>query len=210
MTNEYFNHDTNRFVPGSTTRAGSVNDRFDAVALGFEELPPPDTLKAGTFNYGVDDTHTNNYEIQTPVMFGSYADGMEIKAKIAHGNTGMATINVDSLGAVEIQRTDRTVLANGDIADNSILVLQYDADANVFLIISALSSIVDAAATSALEAQAWAQQANPTGVILMQQNVISTDILIAPAGHNSMSIGPITIAANVIVTVGTGSNWVIL
>lgn len=48
----------------------------------------------------------------------------------------------------------------------------------------------------------------PTGIIL-QSSVISSNVTIA-TGNNALSIGPITQANNVVVTLGNGSRWIVI
>lgn len=56
----------------------------------------------------------------------AYAAGMAVRLKIATVNTGVATLNVNGLGAKSIRRADGLDLSSGDLKPHQVICLIYD------------------------------------------------------------------------------------
>jgi hypothetical protein len=56
----------------------------------------------------------------------AYAPGQALWVKVASGNTGPATINVNSLGSVGVTKNGTTALAAGDLTAGGMYLLMYD------------------------------------------------------------------------------------
>ena len=77
-------------------------------------------------HYGVSAGSANTYTLTPNPTLTAYAAGVDLLVKINVANTGASTINVDSLGAKSIKKTDGTDPASGDLALNGIVELVYD------------------------------------------------------------------------------------
>uniref|UniRef100_UPI00158A0C8B gp53-like domain-containing protein n=1 Tax=Burkholderia pyrrocinia TaxID=60550 RepID=UPI00158A0C8B len=77
----------------------------------------------------------------TPAV-NAYANGLQVKFRAAHANTGQATLNAGA-GVVPLLRDDGTVLQAGDVPANAIVGATYDAAAAAFLLNSIVASQFD-------------------------------------------------------------------
>jgi hypothetical protein len=75
---------------------------------------------------------TDTITVTANSAFSAYATGMVLSFKAANSNTGAATLNVNGVGAKAIRKVTSVeeALAAGDIADDGIYVVRYDAAAN--------------------------------------------------------------------------------
>lgn len=94
----------------------SAREVMAAVARWYEQLD--NTLTTGG--------SSNAYTISTNNLHAALADIGLIIAEANHANTGAATLNVDTLGAVSIKKHHDQALISGDIEIGQILVLLYD------------------------------------------------------------------------------------
>ena len=76
--------------------------------------------------YAATSTGTDAYAITVSPNLGSYAAGQKFTFKADVANTGAATLNVNSLGAVSIKKYVSSDLATGDIAANQVVLVEYD------------------------------------------------------------------------------------
>jgi hypothetical protein len=80
------------------------------------------------------DSGTVNSYILTTITSGagtkqavpSYQNGMLVRFKVGATNTGASTVNVSSLGVVDIVRTDGTPLTGGEMVSGQIVELTFD------------------------------------------------------------------------------------
>lgn len=88
----------------------------------------PSTLHQSrlTNNYAADAGSTDAYAITSTVPLTALVAGKEITFKANTRNTGPATLNVDSLGAVSIKKDVDQDLATGDIKANQLVKVVYD------------------------------------------------------------------------------------
>lgn len=123
--NDYFNYTP--LTPNTVARASDVNTRFSGVETGFELLPPPVYLYEDRITYSVDTGSAANIYVATPAIpITAYSEGLRIRLKAAHTNTGVSTLNVSGLGVKPILRSDATALSVSDIVAGQILDLTYD------------------------------------------------------------------------------------
>lgn len=102
---------------GETISLGSTKPSNDAL---------PKNYKYGLHVYAADAGSTDAYAITlspTPIALET---GMVIHFKANTANTGAATLNVNSIGAVTIKRDGSDDLVNGNIAANQIVSVVYD------------------------------------------------------------------------------------
>jgi hypothetical protein len=104
---------------------------------------------ADSFLNSVDDiqkkttaTGTNSYSLTGGIA--SYADGFLVVVKFTNASTGIATLNINSLGDKKIFKDATTQASSGDIKANTTYLLVYDSSLDSssggFLILGGLSS----------------------------------------------------------------------
>jgi len=69
---------------------------------------------------------TNTYTLTTSTVYTANTDIHGLVVKFTNANTGAATLNVDSIGAVAIKKNGGSALVSGDIAAASTHFLVYD------------------------------------------------------------------------------------
>ncbi len=99
----------------------TLNTNLDAAEAAI------DSIESGETNAATATGSSNAYAITvTPVPL-AYADKQLFRFKANFSNTGSATLNVNTLGAKTIKKSDgATNLASGDIENGQIVVVQYD------------------------------------------------------------------------------------
>jgi hypothetical protein len=80
----------------------------------------------GSEIYAADAGANDTYAVTLSPAPTAYTTGMVVRFKANTVNTGAATLNVNSLGATSVLRTDGSALADGDIAANQIVEVIYD------------------------------------------------------------------------------------
>ncbi len=76
--------------------------------------------------YAADAQANDTYAISPSPAIVAYATGMTFRVKINTANTGAATLNVSTVGAVSIKKNYNVDLATGDILANQIIEVIYD------------------------------------------------------------------------------------
>ena len=142
-------------------------------------------------NYLVDSGTANTYVVTFPtgVIPASYTAGLSVVMKVTNSNTGASTVNVNGLGAKNIYKQGSTTVTAGDLIANAVVLLVYDG--TQFQVISGGSGAVAG------------------GVLYENSTTISTSYTIT-TNKNAHSVGPITLASGVTLTVPTGSRYVVL
>ena len=142
-------------------------------------------------NYLVDTGAANSYVVTFPTgLTPTYTAGLAVVMKVTNANTGASQINVNSLGLKSITKQGTTALAAGDMPANSVVLLVYDGTQ------FQLSSGAGSGAVAG-------------GVIFENFTSITSNYTIT-TNKNAHSVGPITIASGVTLTVPTGSRYVVL
>ncbi len=144
MTNNYYDLDT--FTRNLTARAEEVQGMSAGLVTAFDLLPELDPWLQDRLSYATTTGSANVYAIALPTTVLSLVEGLHIRAKINVANTGPSTINVDTIGAIAMQRPDGSALASGDLPLDSIMDMTYDG--SVFKIGSTLSDATAAAASA--------------------------------------------------------------
>ena len=85
--------------------------------------------------------------IASPSVF-SYTAGSQLTVKMANTNTGATTININSLGSVNVLTSSLTALPSGALVANGTYVLTYDG--TQFQLQSQPTSVTSAQITAAL------------------------------------------------------------
>ncbi len=94
------------------------------------ELINPAPIIDGTSSYDVDSSGTANIIIANPTIpYSTYAPGTHVRVQIANTNTGASTLNISTLGAVNIQKMTITGLSNviaGNLRSGGIYDFTFD------------------------------------------------------------------------------------
>jgi hypothetical protein len=122
--NVYFTYSP--LTANTVARAADVNNRFSGVEAGFNLLPPPLYLYEDRITYSVDTGVANAYVATPSIPITAYNEGLRIRLKATHNNSGASTLNVSGLGVKQIVRADGTALQLNDIVAGQILDLNYD------------------------------------------------------------------------------------
>lgn len=144
MANDYF--DSGDYTPltaHTLARAGSVNGIFGALVTAFDRLPPKLALDQDRVTYATEHVTSaaNVYVLNLPQPLVAYTEGLTVKFKTAHVNTGGTTVNIDGLGAKTVLRGDGTALQADDIPAGAFMMMGYDG--TNFKILSGAGSLSD-------------------------------------------------------------------
>lgn len=169
MTNNYYDLDT--FTKNTLARAEDIQAMSAALVTSFDLLPELDPWIQDRLSYATTTGSANVYAIALPTTVLSLVEGLHIRAKIHAANTGASTINVDTIGAIAMQRPDGSALTEGDLPLDSIMDMTYDG--SVFKIGSTLSDATAAAASAAAAAADAVSTA--ADVVLTNADVVSTN-----------------------------------
>lgn len=146
MTNDYFNHTSNRIPAASTARSAQVNTIGDEIALGLDKLPSRDNLTAGTTDYLVDTGIADAYVVTfvAPLVPTAYIEGLKLSIRPTNENTGASTVNVNALGVKSLKRYDGSALAPKTLKVDKVLTFRYDATAGEFRLAHPISTVKNA------------------------------------------------------------------
>lgn len=125
--------------------------------------------------YAATSTGNDTYVLTLSPVPTAYVDGMEVRMKADVANTGAASLNVNSLGAITIVKGVGTTLQNNDIVANQICVLTYNSTGPVFQLASPTSPIQSIASTNGTTSKN-AADASTTQVIPHSLGKIPTSV----------------------------------
>ena len=114
---------TNKLIGRSTAGTGVMEE----ISIGSNL-----TLSGGTLSASVSSSITHatasGTDTYTATITGvtSYADGDSYLIRFPNGNTTSATININSLGAINLYRNNDGLLIGGDIVDGAEMLLVYN------------------------------------------------------------------------------------
>lgn len=75
---------------------------------------------------------SNTYALTTNRSLSAYADGDTFLFEANHTNTGAATLNCDTVGAIDIEKKGGDALVAGDIVSGGRYIVVYDSTATTF------------------------------------------------------------------------------
>lgn len=108
------------------TNVGNASARNQYAAVN--QIQDGDLIYAGATTGS-----SNTYACSLTPSLAGYVDGMVLRFKANHQNTGAATLNVDSNGAIDIKKQDgTTALSSGDLVVNGIYEVVYNATTGDF------------------------------------------------------------------------------
>lgn len=153
---------------------------------------------ANSNNFAVDSGTANAIVLNFPagITTNSLTTGLSLEFQCSNDNTGAATlllqVNSSSIGtAKNIINEDGTALTGAELRSGGIYSVIYNGTSWV------------------LAGGGGGGGAEAGGVIYENSTTINANYTIT-SGKNGMSVGPITLANGVSVTIPTGSRWVIL
>lgn len=100
----------------------------------------PSVSQSGEEIYGVPNGGTDAYSITVAPVPPAYVDGMVFRFKADVANTGAATLNVNTLGAINIVKSFNLALADGDIKAGQLVEVQYDSTTTTFQLLSPVTN----------------------------------------------------------------------
>lgn len=160
MVNDYFNF-TTPLSPHTLGRETAINDLFTAVAAGFSLIPSTSAFTNNLNGYYVDNSVAANAILLTPnPILGAYTEGAMVRWKQKIANTGACTLNISSLGPINLKRNDGSALIAGDIPIDSMPVAIIGAAGAIAYLVSSSAIDVTSAASSAAAAAASATSAS--------------------------------------------------
>ena len=167
------------------TGLGAATNPNDAVRLA--------QLQGGSFSY-MTVTGTDALIGSLTPAIATYTVGAIYSFIVQNTNTSAVTINIDGVGVRAILRNGTDPLQAGDLEAGNIAVILYDG--TQFQLIS-------------VGFGGGATGAGGDKIFIENGQTVTTSYSI-PSLSNAMSTGPITIDAGAVVTVPSGSVWVIL
>lgn len=168
MANDYFDPSSYLLVDGTGADAADVNTPLNALEVSFDNLILL-ALQKRAHGHATSTGSGGTYAITLSPVPASYAAGMKGTFKANHANTGAATLNVNSIGAVALKKMDGSALAADDIPSGAIVHWVHDGT-NIQIVIDASSSATSAAASAtAASSSATAAAASAASVPSFEQ-----------------------------------------
>ena len=90
--------------------------------------------------FGNDTGSTDTYAVTLPIVPTTYLHGYKVHFRANTANTGAATLNVNSIGAIAIRKNGTSVLGDNDISAGQIVTVVYDDSNDVFQLQGSLAS----------------------------------------------------------------------
>lgn len=126
MSNDFFNAAPLEVGEQTKARSAAVNAIGAAVEAAFGLLPGKDALNQDRTAYYTATGSVNQISIAMTPTLQAYVEGMKVRVKATKTNTGTATLNIDSLGAVVIRNLSGSVIPAGDISSGDIHEFVYN------------------------------------------------------------------------------------
>lgn len=129
-------------LPTANEKSALVGNNTD-IAVGTGNKYVTQTgLQDGAEVYAASSAGSDTYAITLSPVPTAYHNGMTLKFKADVANTGAATLNVNSLGAVSLVTSVGTALATGDIVANQIVEVIYNSTGPVFEVVNPASAVL--------------------------------------------------------------------
>jgi hypothetical protein len=92
----------------------------------FRDVTLPANIQNQAYIYADDTGSTNTYAIAPSPSIIAYAKGQKFSFKVANGNSGASTLNVNGKGAVAIKKNKSSDLVSGDILSGQMVEVEHD------------------------------------------------------------------------------------
>lgn len=132
--------DNDTRVPTQAENDALVGNNTDIVVGTGNKYVTQTGLQKAAEIYAASATGNDSYAITLSPVPTSYSNGMVFRFKADVGNTGPATLNVNSLGAIAITKLNDQALVTGDIEANQIVEVIYNSTGPTFQMQSQLAS----------------------------------------------------------------------
>jgi len=129
-------------LPTANEKSALVGDNTDiAVGTGNKYVTQTGLQKSAEV-YAASTTGNDTYVVTLSPVPTSLVNGMTIRFKPDTANTGAATLNVNSLGALAIVTGLSTALVTGDIVANQVVEVTYNSTGTVWQLKNPASAII--------------------------------------------------------------------
>jgi hypothetical protein len=156
MANTYYTFSP-AFIPGQKVRSDEVNQQYSAIESAFDLMPTDNSaILRGTTYLGVESGTPNALEVTLPDPRTSYQDGDKIQFKATNNNTGPATIDIDTLGAVALVSAGGLPISPDDIETGIYYEAIFDLANNRWQLTGAGTAVVAQAQERVDWAEEWA------------------------------------------------------
>ena len=102
-----------------------------------------DARNYGSQAYAATTTSNDTYVVTLSPVPAGLVDGMTLQIKLDVANTGPATLNVNSLGALALVKGVSTALVTGDLLANQVITVVYNSTGTVWQIVQAPALLMD-------------------------------------------------------------------
>ena len=207
-------------TPVANLPMGGFNHTNVANAAARNQYASAGQVEDGTLNYLTSVAGTNAITATAPVSMSAYVAGQTFRFIAAGANTGACTLNLNSIGAKSLVKTDGSALVSGDIASGAAVQVMYDgtnfqllSDANgateTVTTLTATTKVVTPQIGSS-SGSFTIQSANTTAVTVdSSQNVgIGTTDCQKRLTVNDSSSSSTTVGTNPVVWIGGGASTV--
>lgn len=137
-----------------------------SVALRAQDLINADLVVIGHQNYCASSSAANTYTCSLARTITAYQDGQEFLIRFTNGNTGSATLNINSVGAITLKKISGGAIANlasGDIVANATYRIAYRSTGTEFHLLGAAGAAGATGATGPTGVTGTAGVTGPTG-----------------------------------------------
>jgi hypothetical protein len=125
MANDYYTFAGN-ISPFTLARAEAVSAALLTIEAGFDALPAPSLIVAGTVSFASDTGSANAYVMALTPGPAAYSVGLTVDMLAGNANTGSSTVNVNGIGSKQIRDFTGDQLVAGMIPAGGIVTLRYD------------------------------------------------------------------------------------
>ena len=125
MSNDYFAF-SDPVARNTLVRAEVYNALGQALEDAFDLLPEEDRLNQDRVTYATRSGTANAIVLTIPATLTAYVEGMSITWKVAAANTSTVTVNVNTLGARSLLRSDGDPLAANDLRAGAMVTARFD------------------------------------------------------------------------------------
>ena len=146
-------------------------------------------ITSTTASYGVDTGSANTYAVALSPALSAYTDGTPVTFRAANANTGASTLNVNSLGAIDIMYNG-AAMQGGEIVAGRDYTCVYDSTSSHFeLVAQGGGARPVAAAAASKQAVQLGQVANVAPLSAFASNASATSVAVTTGTLTAPSNG---------------------
>ncbi len=203
--NDFIIHDilssTNPFAILKTSGNVGIGTISPSAKLDVNGTFSAATSTISNLNFGVDSGSTDDYAITLSPAITSYTRGMQLTFIANTANTGVCTVNVNSLGAKSLKMKTNQDPTDNYIVFNTVVVAVYDG--TNFQMIQPAAVVTAAETISVAKNNSFASRSssNPTGAVGDTDKKIAS-LVITAGSSEGMNVTQIVLADNSSVEMG--------